>query len=456
MTEPVIVPPLAGFTVAVTASRRRDELGALLEQWGARVVYAPALRLVPIADNAELRRATEDCLSAPLDVVIATTGFGFRGWLEAAEGWGIGDALLGRLQAATVIARGPKARGAVRTSGLTDSAAFSAESTEDIVGLLRGRSMVGQRVAVQLYGEPAPELIGELRSAGAEVIEIPVYRWALPEDISSISRLIDAIVARSVDAVAFTSAPAVTHVLQVAQDSGQLEQMLAALRRDVLVVCVGPVAAAPFDRLGVPTARPARARLGALAREIVTRLPARCGPFRASAHLLEVRGHAIVLDGVLRPLPPGPMSVLRLLARQPGRVVSRAELLAMLPGDSSDEHAVETTVGRLRTMLGDARIVRTVVKRGYRLACEPSAVRAAATSSSPLPPPLVAMQPPVETNSVETNSVVTNPVVTTPVVTTTPHPAVAPAPTVEPGSEPDRSRDDGRPDRSRRSAASFA
>jgi uroporphyrinogen-III synthase len=383
-TDPAGIPPLAGFTVAVTASRRRDEFGALLEQWGARVVYAPALRLVPIADDVELHKATEECLRAPLDLVIATTGFGFRGWLEAAEGWGIGDELLEHLRASTVVARGPKARGAVRASGLTDSAALSAESTDDILALLRGRSLEGQRVAVQMYGEPSPELVRELRIAGAIVIEVPVYRWALPEDVASITRLVEAIVARSVDAVAFTSAPAVTHVLQVADDAGQLEPLLTALRRDVLVVCVGPVAAGPFDRLGVPTSRPSRARLGALAREIVTNLPARSGPFRASTHMLEVRGHAVVLDGVLRPLPPGPMSVLRQLARQPGRVVSRADLLAMLPGDSSDEHAVETTVGRLRTMLGDARIVRTVVKRGYRLACEPATVRTAGlTTPSP-------------------------------------------------------------------------
>jgi uroporphyrinogen-III synthase len=384
--EPVVlaggVPPLAGFTVAVTSSRRRDELGALLEQWGARVVYAPALRLVPIADDVVLRRATAECMAAPLDLVIATTGFGFRGWLEAAEGWGVADGLLDHLRDTTIVARGPKARGAVRASGLTDSAALSAESTEDILGLLRLRPMAGQRVAVQMYGEPSPELVDALRGAGATVIEVPVYRWAMPEDIGAVSRLVDAVVSRSVDAVAFTSAPAVSHLVKVAESSGQLDALLTAFRRDVLAVCVGPVAAAPFDRLGVPTARPSRARLGALAREIVTSLPERCRPVRASGHVLEVRGHAVVLDGELRPLPPGPMSVLRLLARQPGRVVSRADLLATLPGDSSDEHAVETTVGRLRTVLGDARIVRTVVKRGYRLACEPSPVRNGLTSPS--------------------------------------------------------------------------
>ena len=47
------------------------------------------------------------------------------------------------------------------------------------------------------------------------------------------------------------------------------------------------------------------------------------------------------------------------------------ELLKITPGDSGDEHAVEVAVARLRTALGDPRIIQTVVKRGYRLAYEP-------------------------------------------------------------------------------------
>lgn len=79
---------LAGFTIGVTADRRRDELAALLERRGARVVLAPALRIVPLADDTDLRDATRACLDRPPDVLMANTGIGMRGWLEAAEGWG--------------------------------------------------------------------------------------------------------------------------------------------------------------------------------------------------------------------------------------------------------------------------------------------------------------------------------------------------------------------------------
>jgi hypothetical protein len=102
---------LAGFTIGVTADRRRDELAALLHRRGARVVLAPALRIVPLADDTDLRAATLACLADPPDIVMANTGIGMRGWLEAAEGWGVYDGLLTVLSRAYLVARGPKARG---------------------------------------------------------------------------------------------------------------------------------------------------------------------------------------------------------------------------------------------------------------------------------------------------------------------------------------------------------
>src|SRR6266480_6256615 len=100
------IEPLTGFTVAVTADRRRDELAALLERRGARVVLAPALRIVPLADDTALRLATLACLAGPLDVAIVTTGVGLRGWLAAAEGWGQAESLRSRFAASYLVARG--------------------------------------------------------------------------------------------------------------------------------------------------------------------------------------------------------------------------------------------------------------------------------------------------------------------------------------------------------------
>uniref|UniRef100_UPI0004CB7469 uroporphyrinogen-III synthase n=1 Tax=Streptomyces sp. NRRL F-3273 TaxID=1463848 RepID=UPI0004CB7469 len=113
--------PLAGFTVGVTAARRAEELGTLLTRRGAAVLHAPALRIVPLADDSELLAATKDLVDNPPDVVIATTAIGFRGWVEAADGWGIGDELLELLRGIELLARGPKVKGAIRASGLTEA-----------------------------------------------------------------------------------------------------------------------------------------------------------------------------------------------------------------------------------------------------------------------------------------------------------------------------------------------
>jgi uroporphyrinogen-III synthase len=105
-------------------------------------------------------------------------------------------------------------------------------------------------------------------------------------------------------------------------------------------------------------------------REVVEQLPARAQVLAPAGHRLELRGHAVVLDDELIPLPGAGMALLGELAGRPGQVFSREALGRLLPGESSEGHAVEVAIARLRTALGDPAIVQTVVKRGYRLALE--------------------------------------------------------------------------------------
>jgi uroporphyrinogen-III synthase len=380
--EAAAVEPLAGYTVAITAARRREEFGAALERRGAKIVYAPAIRIVPLGDDAELRAATESCLAAPVDFVIATTGIGFRGWMEAADTWGLLETLTETIGQATVLARGPKARGAIRASGLREAWSPESESSSEVLAhLITSEDVEGKRIAVQLHGEPLPDVVQTLRLAGAEVIEVPVYRWVPPEDTAPLRRLVDGVGAvgvgatgasSGVDCVAFTSAPAAASFLQTAVEQDCVDGVRQALRGRVLAACVGPVTAGPLLREDIPVVQPARGRLGALVREIVEQLPARQSrQFPVAGHDIDVRGHAAVVDGRFVPLSGTSMALLRELVSRPGQVRSRAELLRLTPGAGDDEHAVEVAVGRLRTALGDARIVQTVVKRGYRLAYEP-------------------------------------------------------------------------------------
>ncbi|PXY32468.1 uroporphyrinogen-III synthase [Prauserella muralis] len=360
-------PPLAGFAIGITAARRAEELGALLVRKGATVRYGPAIRIVPLADDTELHAATELLLRQPVDAVVATTGIGFRGWIEAAEGWGLGEALLERLAHTNLLTRGPKAKGAVRAAGLSEAYSPASESNAEVLQHLLDSGVDGQRIAVQLHGEPLPYFVDSLRSAGAEVVEVPVYRWVGPADPGPLDRLIDAVLDGSIDALPFTSAPAAASMLAMARRTGRQAALVDALTKRVVVACVGPITAGPLAALGIPTVQPQRARIGALARTLAEALIARSPRLCAAGKRIELRGQAALVDGELCEVAPAPMAVLRALAERPGRVVSRRELTAALPS-GGEEHAVETAIGRLRTSLGESRLVQTVVKRGYRLA----------------------------------------------------------------------------------------
>lgn len=368
--------PLTGYRIAVTSARRSEELCALLRRHGAEVFSAPAISMIALPDDDELHRNTEALIAGPPDILVAHTGIGFRGWVAAAEGWGLATELIDALSSARVVSRGPKATGALRAAGLREEWSPESESSQEVLEYLLQSDLSGKRIAIQLHGaadgwDPFPEFIAGLRSAGAEVVPIRVYRWMPVPLGGEFDQLVTGIARRQFDAVTFTSAPAAVAVLERSRELDLEDQVLDALRTGVHAMCVGPVTSRPLIRRGVPTSAPERMRLGALARHIAEELPllGSCS-VKAAGHLLEIRGTCVLVDGSVKTVSGSGMSILRALAHRPGDVVGRNELLRVLPGNGDDTHAVDTAVLRLRTALGDRNIVATVVKRGYRLALD--------------------------------------------------------------------------------------
>ncbi|WP_079063076.1 uroporphyrinogen-III synthase [Peterkaempfera griseoplana] len=265
---------LAGWSVAVTADRRREDLVGLLRRRGARVVEAPTMSTLPLADDEQLRAAVEECVAAPPDLVAVTTGVGFRGWLEAAAEWGRGEALKVALAGSALVCRGSKATGAVRAAGLREAYTAPTESNDDVLAWLLARDLAGRRVAVQEHGAPMPEFSAALRAAGAEVLPVPVYRWGPPADPTPARRLAAAVAAGEVHAVTFTSQPAVEGFFAQAREAGRYDEVVAALRDGrVLAVAIGALCARPLDAAGVPSVHPERGRLASMVRTLEEELP---------------------------------------------------------------------------------------------------------------------------------------------------------------------------------------
>jgi uroporphyrinogen-III synthase len=364
------LPPLAGYRVGVTADRRREELAGLLSRRGARVVHGPTLATEYHHDDATVRAATADLIRRPPQVVVVATGVGIRAWFQAAGTWGSADDLRVALASARIMARGPKAAAATGAAGLTVTRQAQTEQLGEIAATLLEEGVAGERVAVQLHGDDGLDLCAALRDAGAEVVEVPVYRWQPPADPAPALRLVDAACRRRLDAVVFTSAPAVRGLFSLAATAGAEEALRAAFRGDLVAACVGPVCAKAAREEGVaaPVA-PAVGRLGLLVRALCDHLAGRTREFMLAGVPVTLQGSVAVVGGETLELPARQRALLEALAVEPGTPVPRDVLLHRVWGSPAPHpHTVDTTVARLRHRLGAAgRGIVTCCPRGYRL-----------------------------------------------------------------------------------------
>jgi uroporphyrinogen-III synthase len=362
---------LEGFVVGITADRRWGEQAELLQRRGAVVLHGPTIKTEYLASDSELRAATHAVIAMRPDYLVATTGIGVRAWLEAAQAWGLAEALLEALGRTRVAARGPKASAAAQTAGLPVWSSPASERLDDVVASLLAEGMEGRTVAFQHYGQPNATAVAALEVAGASVVEVPIYRWQRPDDLSAATRLIDAVCAGSVDAVTFTSAPAVMNLMSVARDGGRDDALRYAFNEGgVVAACIGPVCAEGARSVGIdaPVA-PGHGRLGLLVRALTDALATRRHSLSMAGHSVVVQGRALAVDASVVELPDRERAVLETLLLRRGAVVAKAAILRALGDDAAaGVPALEATVGRLRRRLGPAApALKSVRARGYLL-----------------------------------------------------------------------------------------
>jgi len=371
--------PLAGYTIGVTADRRWEEQAELLERRGARVVHGPTIRTRPLAEEAALGDAIEALVAEPPDAVVLITALGLRGWFATAESLNQGEALLDALLPARLYARGPKAAGAAMTQGLEIAwkapNARAIEIVAQVAQDLERGVLTGRRVALQLDGSTDTLIEDELRALGLDVVTVPIYRWEMPADTTAAERLVQATVDRAIDALTFTSGPAIANFFAIAAAGGVGEPVLESLNDGgVRAVCVGPVSGERARAHGVRTTiEPVHPRLGAMVQAAASEFSARHQTLRLGGYDVQLQGRLVLVNGG-EPiaLSDRERGVLQVLAERPGVVHPKASLLRSIwGGGETDEHVVEVTVGRLRQRLGAAGVgVETVVRRGYRLSAE--------------------------------------------------------------------------------------
>jgi uroporphyrinogen decarboxylase len=253
-TEPAPARPFAGARVAAFESRMAGPIAELIARQGGVPIVAPSLREIPLGQSPEAREFARRLLAGEIDAVVLLTGVGSRYLLQEVEPEVPRVAFLDAMGRTRIVVRGPKPLAVLREWGLKPAVNVPEPNTwRELLEALDARLPVaGLRVAVQEYGKPSPELVEGLRGRGADVLRVPVYRWALPEDTGPLRRAVHDLADGRVEVALFTSAQQVAHLLQVAGEEGRADDLRRAFRDRVVVGSIGPTTTEAILEQGLP------------------------------------------------------------------------------------------------------------------------------------------------------------------------------------------------------------
>jgi len=271
-----------GLTVAAFESRMAAEMARLIERYGGQPHVAPALREIPLSDNTAVFEFGKRLLAGHFEMVILLTGVGTKTMIEILQTAHPLDSVKAALARMTVLARGPKPVAALKELGLTPSITVPEPNTwRDILQVLDKRgSLIEVRIAVQEYGVSNPDLLAALRQRGAQVTQVPIYKWALPENIAPLHAVLVAIIAGQIDVLLITNAAQIDHVIQLLEQKGTTAQFKEACKK-MVVASIGPTASERLLHYDLPIDfEPTHPKMGVLVKEASERAHALLIPKR--------------------------------------------------------------------------------------------------------------------------------------------------------------------------------
>jgi uroporphyrinogen-III synthase len=234
-----------GLRVLSLESRRGAEMARLIETYGGKAVVAASMREVPLESNVRAMEFVQGLAEKQFDMVVFLTGVGTRALARVAESVCTREEFVAALAGVSVVARGPKPIAVLREMGVTVALAAPEPNTwRELLAAFDERRetlpLAGRRVAVQEYGASNPGLLAGLAERGAAVTTVPVYQWALPEDLQPLREAVRKIAAGEIDVALFTTSIQVAHLVQVAAEMKLEDEVRRAFAR-IVVASIGPM-----------------------------------------------------------------------------------------------------------------------------------------------------------------------------------------------------------------------
>ena len=272
------LPSFQNLRVLVLESRRAREMASLVESYGGLPIVAPSMREVPLESNTEAVAFADRLIAGEFDMVILLTGVGTRALIETVERVrGTREPFVEALARVRIVARGPKPVAVLRELKVPVWLTAPEPNTwRELLAALDERAgevpLAGVRVAVQEYGTSNPDLLHGLDARGAKVTRVPVYQWALPDDLAPLENGIRSLVGGEVDVVMFTTGTQVAHLLQVAGRMGVPRDAIDTALARAVVASIGPTTSEELRQQGIAVDfEPSHPKMGYLVREAAER-----------------------------------------------------------------------------------------------------------------------------------------------------------------------------------------
>lgn len=260
-----------GLRILSLESRRSTEVAKLIRTYGGEPYLVPCMREIPLSSNTDALDFADALLRGEFDLVVFFTGIGVRALVEAVSTKHDRETFLDALRKVKVAARGPKPYSALRELKVPVTVTAPEPATwRELMQVIEqefGPSLAATRVAVQEYGASNPEFLMDLTLKCASVIKVPVYQWALPDDLSPLEECVQGIARGAYDVLLFMTAVQVIHLFQVAERM----QCVAAMRAGLLsmvIISIGPTTTEELTHYGItPDFEPSRPKMSFIVNE---------------------------------------------------------------------------------------------------------------------------------------------------------------------------------------------
>ena len=279
---------LRGITVAITSSRRASELASIVRKFGGVPYIAPTIGIRnknPLINDCN--KFIETVCHKKMHFFVFMTGVGVFTLFQNVDKLHELDNVIEKLRDTVVIARSNKPAAELRKFGVATNFVPDMNTIDGVFDLVRKFDVKNKNIGILWHGNYSDSFKRKLESLGSKVFEFSAYSYSISLEQKNgfilkemgydyvapteekIRKLIEDIMTGIIDAITFTSPPAVKGFFEFAKSNNKIESLKDKLNHNLLVVSVGPSTSKMLEKFQINVdVIPSTYRMGAMVKEL--------------------------------------------------------------------------------------------------------------------------------------------------------------------------------------------